>query len=65
MQIEVTGCLTLLLLRKMGLVLTLTKEEQATIYDGFDVAKKVRITLHLPKENHKPLWKLESTMFYE
>lgn len=32
--------------RKNGFGLLLTKEEQAIIYDGFDVPKKVRFTLH-------------------
>jgi len=31
---------------KNGFGLLLTKEEQAKIYDGFNVPKKVRFTLH-------------------
>lgn len=39
-------CDTFIALKKMGLVYCLTKEDQATMYNGFDVPKKVRFKLH-------------------
>jgi hypothetical protein len=58
-------CDTFIALKKIGLVYCLTKEEQATIYNGFDAPKKVRFKLLSLKENHRHLWKLESPVFYE